>query len=119
MHDAVEVLTVPAFVAEHCEGLVADRRPDAHAAAQAVRDAVRGLVDAARRWHDEEAAHSALMAPVPGRDGRGIPNFPLDDVLCDIRRAGAIPSSLPVDLDSRAAGGATSPRRRGSPVPKP
>jgi hypothetical protein len=85
------------FAREHTEALIAERRPDAVAAAEAVEAAIEQLGDAHARWQ-AVAAEVAGLLRLAGRDSRDMPTFParLTDLVRDARRAGGVGVPAPV-----------------------
>jgi hypothetical protein len=76
------------YAAEHVDGLLAERKPDAEAAAQAVQDAVEALATAQKQW-DAAQSDLATILRLAGRSSEGLPQFPpaLADLVRSARRA--------------------------------
>jgi hypothetical protein len=85
------------FAAENVDGLIAERRADATAAAAAVEGAVEQLGQAHAQWTGLENEVAALLR-LAGRDTRGMPRFPerLADLVRDARKAGGVEVPPPV-----------------------
>jgi hypothetical protein len=85
------------YAAENVDGLIAEREPDARAAAQAVEDAVEHLGQAHTQWTGVESDVSALLR-VAGRNAGTLPRFPelLANLVRDARRAGGVGVPLPL-----------------------
>ena len=64
-----------AFAHENGDALVAERAPDAAAAAAAVEDAVEALVAAERHWQAVNGDMMGLLR-ISGRPSDGLPAFP-------------------------------------------
>ena len=63
------------YAAENADGLLAERKPDAEAAAAQVQAAVEALAQAQKQW---DAAQSDLQTilRLAGRSSEGLPQFP-------------------------------------------
>jgi chromosome segregation ATPase len=85
------------FAREHADALVAERRPDAVAAAQAVENAIEQLGEAHQRWQTVAAEVAGLLR-LAGRDSRDMPTIPerLTDLVRDARRAGGVGVPPPI-----------------------
>jgi len=90
------------FAAENVDGLIAERQPDARAAAQAVEEAVEQLGRAHAAWTGVESDVAALLR-VAGRNLGTLPRFPelLANLVRDARRAGGV--GVPVPLPGERA----------------
>jgi ElaB/YqjD/DUF883 family membrane-anchored ribosome-binding protein len=88
------------FAREHADGLIAERRPDAIAAAQAVEDAIDALARSQAVWNGV-AAEVAAMLRAAGRGSGAVPNFPdaLGRLVKDARRADGVPVPVPLPGD--------------------
>ena len=91
------------FAAESLDGLIAEREPDARAAAQAVEDAVEQLRAAQAQWTMVETDAASLLR-LAGRSTNVLPRFPeaLAALVRDARRAGGVdvPAPLPPALQT-------------------
>jgi hypothetical protein len=98
------------FAASNVEGLLAESRPAALAAVQAVEAAVAGLEQARSEWNAVQADVAGLLR-LAGQSTRDLPVFPprLDTLVQDARRAGGVdvpaplPRTLPDTVASKAA----------------
>jgi hypothetical protein len=103
------------YAAENVDGLIAERQPDARAAAQAVEDAVEELGRAHAVWSGVESDVAALLR-VAGRNPGALPRFPelLANLVRDARRAGvsAFRCRCRVGRRSRRSCRMTIPTRR-------
>jgi len=106
------------FAAEHVDGLLAERLPDAVGAAAGAEQALEDLSRAHARWNGVEAEAAALLR-LAGRDTRDLPRFPgrLATLVRDARHAGDVsvppptPGGLamvPVPREALPANGASS-----------
>jgi formate dehydrogenase maturation protein FdhE len=85
-----------AFCMEHADELLAERRPDAEAAAAAVRDAVEALAAAQKMW-DSAQSDLAAISRLAGPSTESLPRFPeaLADLTRHARRAGQVDVPTP------------------------
>jgi hypothetical protein len=98
------------FLVENVDALIAEREPDARAAAQAVEEAVERLGQAQAAWNAVEADVAALLR-LAGKNTGELPQFPeaLATLVRDARRAGGVdvpaplPRTLPDTVASKAA----------------
>jgi hypothetical protein len=84
------------FAAENTDGLLAERRPDAKEAAEAVRSAVAALAEAQKHW-DAVQSDTAMVLRLAGRSTEGLPAFPaaLQELTRNARRAGQVDVPTP------------------------
>jgi len=87
-----------AFVAANHARLVSERAPIAHAAVKLIEDAIGALAAGVEAWQSEAALQVHLLRSVAGRDGREVPDLPVQQLVRDLRRAasGGVPAPLPV-----------------------
>ena len=85
------------FAAENVKGLVAERRPDAHAVARAAEEAVKQLGRAHAEWNRVYSEVGALLR-LAGADTATMPSFPqrLEQLARDARRADGIHVPPPI-----------------------
>jgi hypothetical protein len=85
------------FVMANIDGLIAERRDDATAAALAVEDAVEQLGQAQAAWNAVESDVAALLR-LAGRDVSSLPRFPepLALLVRDARRADGVRVPTPI-----------------------
>ena len=88
------------FVAEHLGELAASREHDAHAARDAVVEALERLDVVERAYADVEQWYVNLLRPVPGVDGRDVPSLDLSAVKSEAQRVldRGVPAPLPRSL---------------------
>ena len=86
-----------AFVAANHARLVSERAPIAHAAVKLIEDAIGALAAGVEAWQSEAALQVHLLRSVAGRDGREVPDLPVQQLVRDLRRAAAdgVPAPLP------------------------
>jgi hypothetical protein len=79
------------------DALIAEREPDARAAAAAVEQAVEQLGRAYAQWSGVESDVAALLR-LAGRNAGTLPRFPelLANLVRDARRAGGVDVPLPL-----------------------
>jgi hypothetical protein len=79
------------FCAENADALLAERKPDAEAAAQAVQDALEALARAQKQWHNAQSDLATILR-LAGRSTDGLPQFPpaLAELTRNARRAGQV-----------------------------
>jgi len=85
-----------AFVAENHAALVSERIPVATAAVKQIEDAIAALGEGVRLWTAEQQAQVDLLRPIPGRDGREVPELQCRELVRDLRRATADGVPMPV-----------------------
>ena len=84
------------YVAQNHGALVDERSPIARAAVQSIEDAIAALAEGVRRWTAEQQIQINLLRPVPGRDGREVPELQCRELARDLRRATSDGVPLPV-----------------------
>ena len=94
------------FAVQSIDALIAEREPDARAAARAVEEAVERLGQARAAWNAVEADVAALLR-LAGKNTGELPRFPeaLATLVRDARRAGGVdvPAPLPRALPDTVA----------------
>lgn len=63
-----------------------------------IGDAIGALGEGVRRWQADATVQVTLLRSVAGRDGREVPDLPVQQLARDLRRAasGGVPAPLPV-----------------------